>query len=178
MTLSMILSITERLADNADTSAQRVVDRVILPFDLRQKSRLRVRLESGIEAALMLARGSILRGGDRLLSGDGRVIEVVAADEPVLRVTAPSAQQLMRAVYHLANRHVPLQIGTDWLQLEQDHVLREMLVGLGMSVVEQMAPFEPEAGAYGGGHRHDRHSHDQHSHIDDGGHGHEHAHQH
>jgi urease accessory protein len=155
--LTMMLSITERLPRTNDEPHD---DSVVLPFDLRQKSRLRVRLQSGIEAALTLSRGSILRGGDRLLSGDGRIVQVIAADEPVLHVTATSSQQLMRAVYHLANRHVPLQIGCSsngeaWLRLEQDHVLKEMLLGLGMSVVEQQAPFEPEAGAYGGGHHHD-----------------------
>lgn len=163
--LTMMLSITKRLPPTADNASKLCDDSVVLPFDLRQKSRLRVRLQSGIEAALQLARGTILRGGDRLLSGDGRIVAVVAADEPVLHVTASAAlrekasQQLMRAVYHLANRHVPLQIGCDangagWLRLEQDHVLKEMLLGLGMQVVEQAAPFEPEAGAYGGGHRH------------------------
>ncbi|HSB96789.1 MAG TPA: urease accessory protein UreE [Spongiibacteraceae bacterium] len=156
----MMLSITERLPSSAVQTP--CDDSVILPFDLRQKSRLRVRLQSGLEAALQLARGSILRGGDRLLSGDGRIVQVVAADEPVLHVTAVSSQQLMRAVYHLANRHVPLQIGGGadgecWLRLEQDHVLKDMLLGLGMSVIEQQAPFEPEAGAYGGGHHHHEH---------------------
>jgi urease accessory protein len=154
--LTMMLSITERLPRTNDEPHD---DSVVLPFDLRQKSRQRVRLQSGIEAALTLSRGSILRGGDRLLSGDGRIVQVIAADESVLHVTANSSQQLMRAVYHLANRHVPLQIGCSsngeaWLQLEQDHVLKEMLLGLGMSIVEQQAPFEPEAGAYGGGHHH------------------------
>jgi len=155
--LTMILSITERLPTTADNAAALCDDSVVLPFDLRQKSRLRVRLQSGIEAALQLKRGSILRGGDRLLSGDGRVVQVVAADEPVMHVSAASAQQLMRAVYHLANRHVPLQIGDGWLRLEQDHVLKEMLLGLGMEVIEQAAPFEPEAGAYGGGGHHHGH---------------------
>lgn len=145
----MMLSIHERL--NAPALAS---DQLVLPFDLRQKSRLRVKLKSGLEAALMLDRGTILRGGDLLKANDGRVIQVVAADEPVLHVTAPTAQSLMCAAYHLGNRHVPLQVGDGWLRLEQDHVLNEMLVGLGMTTVEQLAPFEPEAGAYGGGHRH------------------------
>ncbi len=146
----MLLQINERIEalDHFD-------DELILPFDQRQKSRLRVTLKSGIEAALMLERGTILRGGDFLRSGDGRVIKVVAANEPVLHVTAHSAQQLMRAVYHLANRHVPLQIGDGWLRLEQDHVLKAMLLGLSMKVIEELAPFEPEAGAYGGGHHHE-----------------------
>ena len=129
-------------------------DKLVLPFDRRQKSRLRVRLESGEEAGLMLERGTILRGGDCLQADDGRVILVVAADEPVLHVTADTPQQLARAAYHLGNRHVPLQGGEDWLRLEQDHVLKEMILGLGVNAVELSSPFEPEAGAYGGGHRH------------------------
>ncbi len=147
--ITVLLQIVERIEPQP-----RCDDELILPFDQRQKSRLRVRLQSGVEAALMLERGTILRGGDFLRSGDGRVIKVVAASEPVQRVTAHNSQQLMRAVYHLANRHVPLQIGDGWLRLEQDHVLKAMLLGLGMSVVEEFAPFEPEAGAYGGGHHH------------------------
>lgn len=156
--LTMLLQITERIEP-----IEYFDDELILPFDQRQKSRLRVTLKSGIEAALMLERGTILRGGDFLRSGDGRVIKVIAANEPVLHVTAHrsldanGAQQLMRAVYHLANRHVPLQIGDGWLRLEQDHVLKAMLLGLSMKVVEEFAPFEPEAGAYGGGHHHHEH---------------------
>ena len=132
----------------------KVSDQLVLPFDLRQKSRLRVTLESGIEAALMLDRGTILRGGDLLETEDGRVIRVIAAPQAVTDVTAQTPQALMCAAYHLGNRHVPLQVGDGWLRLEQDHVLNEMLVGLGMTTINQFAPFEPEAGAYGGGHRH------------------------
>ncbi len=145
----MMLSITQRLP-----SGEQYDDQLVLPFERRQKSRLRVRLESGEEAALMLARGTILRGGDRLLADDGRIVQVVAADEAVLHVSAENSRQLARAAYHLGNRHVPLQIGADWLRLEQDHVLKDMLLGLSVTVTEQSAPFEPEAGAYGGGHRH------------------------
>jgi len=129
-------------------------DKLILPFERRQKSRLRITLESGEEAGLFLERGTILRGGDRLRGSDGRIVLVVAADEPVMRVTADTPIQLMRAAYHLGNRHIPLQIGDGWLRLEQDHVLKEMLLGLGVYVGNQNAAFEPEAGAYGGGHRH------------------------
>lgn len=129
-------------------------DTLELPFDLRQKSRLRVKLSSGQEAALFLTRGIILRGGDLLKSEDGLVVQVLAAQEPVYNVIAPTPRDLMCAAYHLGNRHVPLQIGDGWLRLEQDYVLRDMLLGLGMQVSEVVAPFEPEAGAYGGGHRH------------------------
>lgn len=133
---------------------QAINDTLILPFDLRQKSRLRVMLNSGVEAALLLERGIILRGGDLLQAEDGRVVQVLAAEQAVTNVTADSAQALMCAAYHLGNRHVPLQVGNGWLRLEEDYVLDEMLTGLGVHISHTMAPFEPEAGAYGGGHRH------------------------
>ena len=144
-----MLSINQRLF-----AGEKYDDRLILPFERRQKSRLRVLLESGEEAALILERGAVLRGGDLLQANDNRIVQVVAADELVLHVSAENPRQLARAAYHLGNRHVPLQVGNGWLRLEQDHVLKEMLVGLGMMVLEQSAPFEPEAGAYGGGHKH------------------------
>jgi urease accessory protein len=147
-----MLNITQRLP--ASNTSHPIDDYLILPFDLRQKSRLRVTLKSGIEAALMLERGTILRGGDLLKAEDGKVVQIVAAEQPVTDVRAETPQALMCAAYHLGNRHVPLQVGDDWLRLEQDHVLKEMLIGLGMITVDQLAPFEPEAGAYGGGHRH------------------------
>lgn len=134
--------------------ASTVDDKLVLPFDMRQKSRLRVVLTSGKEAALFLERGHILRGGDLLSTEEGYMVQVVAADEPVYQVTANSLRELTCAAYHLGNRHVPLQIGDGWLRLEQDYVLKDMLIGLGMHIEELHAPFEPEAGAYGGGHRH------------------------
>lgn len=145
-----MIHLTERI-----TVSGHIDDQLELPFDRRQKSRLRVTLASGKEAALFLSRGIILRGGDLIQSEDGSVVvQIVAAQEPVYNVIAPTPRDLMRAAYHLGNRHVPLQIGDGWLRLEQDYVLRDMLLGLGMQVSEVMAPFEPEAGAYGGGHRH------------------------
>ena len=149
-----MIHLTERIA-----VAGHIDDTLELPFDQRQKSRLRVKLASGQEAALFLTRGIILRGGDLLKSedaADGKsvVVQIIAAQEPVYNVIAPSLRELMCAAYHLGNRHVPLQIGDGWLRLEQDYVLKDMLLGLGMQVAETFAPFEPEAGAYGGGHRH------------------------
>lgn len=128
-------------------------ERLVLPFELRQKSRLRTRLESGEEVGLFLERGTILRDGDTLMADDGRVVLIVAAPESVLLVRCATTQALVRAAYHLGNRHIPLQIGAGWLRLGYDHVLREMLLDLGVEVSEENAPFEPEAGAYGGGHR-------------------------
>ncbi len=133
----------------------KATDRLVLPFDQRRKSRLRVTLESGIEAALRLERGVVLHDGDRLVGDGGVVVLVVAAEEAVARVTADSPMELMRAAYHLGNRHIPVEVGPGWLRLEQDHVLEHMLEHLGVTVTHEQAAFEPEAGAYGGGHHHD-----------------------
>jgi urease accessory protein len=125
-------------------------DRLHLPFELRQKSRLRAQLASGEEVALSLPRGEVLRGGDLLLASDGRVVEVIARPERLLHVQCDSPQALARAAYHLGNRHVPVQVGDGWLRLAADHVLEQMLKGLGARISPVEAPFEPEAGAYGG----------------------------
>ena len=125
-------------------------EKVRLPFELRQKSRLRTRLESGEDAWLVLERGEILRGGDLLLAADGRVVEVIAQPEQLLHVECEAPQALARAAYHLGNRHVPVQVGEGYLRLGFDHVLQQMLLGLGAHVSVIDAPFEPEAGAYAG----------------------------
>ena len=125
-----------------------------LPFEARQKSRHRAQLVSGEDVALMLPRGEILRGGDLVADSDGRVIEVIAAAEALLHVECENAAALARAAYHLGNRHVPVEVGAGYLRLAADHVLEEMLKGLGASVTHVEAAFEPEAGAYGAGHLH------------------------
>jgi urease accessory protein len=134
------------------------VDWLELDFNARSKSRLRARLASGAEAGLFLPRGTILRGGDRLLANDGRIVAVVSAPEDLLEVRCASATELARAAFHLGNRHVAVQVGWDaggdWLRLQADHVLEGMLVGLGARVSSLRAPFEPEAGAYAPGHQH------------------------
>ncbi len=134
-------------------------DSLVLPFERRQKSRLRTRLESGMEVGLFLERGTILRDGDFLQSEDGLLVKVVAAVEQVYLVRAATPLQLTRAAYHLGNRHVPLEIGDGWLKLKRDPVLRDMLLGLGATVSEAELPFDPEAGAYGGRHTHADASH-------------------
>ncbi|MGA9993513.1 MAG: urease accessory protein UreE [Thiobacillaceae bacterium] len=125
-------------------------ERLVLPFDLRCKSRLRTRLESGEEAGLFLERGTVLRGGDHLLGNDGRVVEVVAVSEAVMEARGGGPLLLARAAYHLGNRHVPVEVRTDLLRFGCDSVLGEMLQGLGLEVLVTQAPFEPESGAYGG----------------------------
>ena len=140
-----MLSITTRLSTRRTADAQ-----LVLPFELRQKSRLRTALATGEEVGLNLDRGHILRGGDQLLADDGRVVEIVAAKENVSVVTAVDPLQLARAAYHLGNRHVSVQVGQGWLRYLHDHVLDEMVRGLGLTVSQEVLPFEPEAGAYAG----------------------------
>ena len=130
--------------------------RLELPYELRQKSRLRAQLASGEEVGLLLPNGEMLRGGDLLVASDGRVIEVVAQPEKVLQADCTDPLELARAAYHLGNRHVAIQLGAGWLRITADHVLAKMLEGLGLKTTELDAPFEPEAGAYGGhAHHHD-----------------------
>ena len=128
---------------------------LVLPFDLRIRSRLRTRLASGEEAVLRTERGAVLRGGECLRAEDGRVVRVSAAREKVMHVTCADQYELTRAAYHLGNRHVPVEIGDGYLRIAADHVLSDMLLGLGAKVEELEAQFEPESGAYGGGHGHD-----------------------
>ena len=130
-------------------------DSVALAYDERKRSRLKVTLASGADAGIFLERGDHLHGGDRLLSEDGAtVVEIVAAPEQLIEAIADSPLLFARAAYHLGNRHVPVQIlpGSDGgrLLFQTDHVLAEMVQGLGCRVGETEAPFEPESGAYGG----------------------------
>lgn len=129
-------------------------DRLVLPYDARRKSRQRVRLASGEELGYVFPAGTVLRHGDRLLTGSGCVVEVEAAPEDLLEVRASDSRQLIRAAYHLGNRHVPVQLAEGCLRLQPDHVLADMLIGLGCRVEEVEAAFDPEGGAYANHHAH------------------------
>ena len=122
--------------------------RLTLPIEQRVRSRLRARLDDGRDVGLFLPRGTLLRGGDRLGSDDGLVIEVVAAAETVSTIHCDNPTLLARAAYHLGNRHIPLQVEKGWLRYQHDHVLDDMLLQMGLALVVEQAPFEPEAGAY------------------------------
>jgi urease accessory protein len=125
---------------------------LVLPFERRQKSRLRTTVAGGEEIGLFLGRGTVLRDGECLQADDGRVVRVVAAEEDLLEVRCVDANALARAAYHLGNRHTPVQVGSGWLRLAADDVLGGMLRGLGATVAAIRAPFEPEAGAYAAAH--------------------------
>jgi urease accessory protein len=134
-------------------------DTVALVYDERKRSRLKVTLASGREAGIFLERGNALHGGDRLAAEDDHtVVEILAAPEKLIEAIASDPQLFARAAYHLGNRHVPVQIvaesGGGRLRFQTDHVLAEMVRGLGCPVSETEAPFQPEAGAYGGSHLH------------------------
>jgi urease accessory protein UreE len=144
--------------------ADQVDDQAVLAYDQRERCRLRVTLASGADAAIFLPRGSVLRNGDLLTGPEGAVVRIVAAPEATYRISADSAEALIRCAFHLGNRHGQVQIDGGGLRIRADPVLREMLTGLGARVEEEQAPFHPEPGAYGGGHAH--------------GHGHDHGHSH
>jgi urease accessory protein len=144
-----------------------------LPFEARQRSRLRVNLADGEEAGLHLERGTVLRGGDLLCTACGQVVQVVASTETVSVAETPDTRLLTRAAYHLGNRHIPVEVRDGALLYLHDHVLDDMLRGLGLRLRVDAQPFEPEAGAYGRG------THDHaHGHAHGHHHGHEQAHGH
>lgn len=133
-------------------------DAVVLDHLQREKGRLKVVAASGAQLRIFLERGRTLAPGELLCSDCGRLFEVVAADEDVLRASTDDWHRFTRACYHLGNRHVKLQVGDLWLRLAPDHVLEEMLQQLGLETCTERAPFVPESGAYAGGH-HGHHHH-------------------
>jgi urease accessory protein len=132
---------------------------VELDWDVRQKSRFDATDSLERLLGVFLPRGTLVRGGDVLLAEDGSMVRVIAAPQPVLRITAcaahGSAFDLTRAAYHLGNRHVPIELQPDHLKIEPDHVLADMLRAMHLTVQEVVEAFEPEGGAYSaGGHGH------------------------
>lgn len=158
---------------------------VVLDWDTRQKSRFDTDDSQGRQIGVFLPRGTAVRGGDVLVAEDGSLIKVIAQPQAVMRIT-PCAEHgspfdLVRAAYHLGNRHVQIELTPEHLQIEPDHVLAEMLTKMHLDVAELLAPFEPEGGAYAShathaGHDHGHaHGHDDHAKHE---HAHEHAHDH
>jgi len=141
-----------------------------LDWDVRQKSRFAATDSQGRALAVFLPRGQAVRGGDVLVAEDGSLVRVQAAPQPVLVIT-PCADHgtpfdLTRAAYHLGNRHVPIELQSDHLKIEPDHVLADMLRAMHLAVRADTLPFEPEGGAYAAGHEGGHHGH---------GHGHDHG---
>lgn len=134
------------------------IDRVVLDFDARHRRRAVLDCVSGRSVLLDLVSATRLRGGDGLEVADG-VVEVQAADEPLLELRATSPDTCVRLAWHLGNRHVPAQLGVDRIRIRADHVLAELARRLGASVIELSAPFDPEPGAYDSGAGQHRHAH-------------------
>lgn len=173
-------------------------DTIVLGFDDRHRRRMAMTGTRGLEFLLDLENAVALRGGDALVLEDGRLIEVVAAAEPLAEIRCADPQHLVRVAWHLGNRHLPTQIMAKGLRIRRDHVIEAMVKGLGARVIEIEAPFDPEGGAYAGGghahagehqardhaaHDHGHHDHAAHGHVHDehcdhDHHGHSHAHDH
>jgi urease accessory protein len=173
-------------------------DTIVLDFDDRHRRRMAMTGTRGLEFLLDLESAIALRGGDALVLEDGRLIEVVAAPEPLLEIKGADPHHLIRVAWHLGNRHLPTQLMPKGLRIRRDHVIEAMVKGLGARVVEIEAPFDPEGGAYASaahghahddhshhtghdhahGHDHHHHDHDHHPHHDDHGHHHHHHDEH
>jgi urease accessory protein len=182
-------------------------DTVVLDFDDRHRRRMAMTGTRGLEFLLDLENAVALRGGDALVLDDGRLVEVVAAPEPLAEIRCNDPQHLVRVAWHLGNRHLRTQIMGKGLRIRRDHVIEAMVTGLGARVIEIEAPFDPEGGAYAEAshahaeahsdahaeasahahashdHGHHHHDHDDHHHHDehcdhDHHHGHSHAHDH
>lgn len=189
----MLLQVSKLLPQGQGLSPvllKRAAD-VTLDWDTRQKSRFDAVDSRGHTLAVFLPRGKVVRGGDVLVAEDGSLVKVVAEPQPVMAVRAcpdhGTPTDLVRAAYHLGNRHVALQVAADRLQFEPDPILADMLRRMHLIVTEEHAAFEPEGGAYEAAAAHAHHDHDHghgdhdHAHRHEGhadGHGHGHDHDH
>lgn len=149
LTASRILSHTHHPADT-----------ITLDETARHRRRIKLTSDNGIAFLLDLPAARLLLHGEGIELDDGRVIEVIAEPEPLYEIRAKNAHHLLQLSWQLGNRHLPTQIVQDHLRIRQDHVIREMLIGLGAEVTEVIASFNPEGGAYGNHHEHESHHHD------------------
>jgi urease accessory protein len=160
-----------------ETFTDRPTDTIVLDFEARHRRRLMLETTHGIAFLLDLPETAHLRDGDVLVLDDGRLIEVVAAPEPLIEIRCSEPRALARVAWHLGNRHLPVEILAKALRLRRDHVIEEMVAKLGGKLREIEAPFMPETGAYAHAQpevhaHHDHHGHTHHDHA----HGHGHAH--
>jgi urease accessory protein len=136
-------------------NAASAIDRVVLDAAERHRRRIVLTGERGTEFLLDLPHAAALRDGDGLVLEDGAIVRVAGKPEPLVEVAAASARALARLAWHIGNRHTDLQVVGDTLRIRRDHVLEDMLRGLGARLTPIEAPFDPEPGAYGHGHSHD-----------------------
>jgi urease accessory protein len=156
---------------------QSAADTVVLDFDDRHRRRMAMTGTRGLEFLLDLENAVALRGGDALVLEDNRLIEVVAAAEPLVEIRGADPLHLVRVAWHLGNRHLPTQIMPKGLRIRRDHVIEAMVKGLGARIIEIEAPFDPEGGAYAqAAHDHVAHDHGHHGHHHHDDHAHHHHH--
>jgi urease accessory protein len=150
----MTLTLTHRLTPSQFYAAPAAIDLTLpLTAEERTRSRHHFQTEAGLGIYLQLPRGTVLHHSDLLTTEDGKtIVQVIAKPEPVMTATADTLINLLRAAYHLGNRHVPLEVAIDYLRLSPDSVLKAMLQQLGLDVIEAVLPFQPEMGAYGHSH--------------------------
>ncbi len=163
-------------------------DTIVLDYEGRHRRRVAMTATRGTQFLLDLPEAVALRGGDALILEDGRLIEIIAAPEELAEIRCPDARQLARVAYHIGNRHVQAEIMAKGIRIRRDHVLEDMVKGLGAKVMHIEAPFEPDTGAYeapeaahahhGHDHAHHEHGHAEHVHGPDCDHGHDHKHEH
>jgi urease accessory protein len=156
-------------------------DEITLDFDSRHRRRLRLVADGGLEFLLDLPEAAVMHQGDGLKLEDGGIVCVVAAREPLLEITAPTPEHLMRLAWHIGNRHLPAELHANRLYIRDDHVIAEMVRGLGGTARQVRSAFTPEGGAYRGephhhqarghghahGHEHHDHDHPHHDHKHD-----------
>jgi urease accessory protein len=134
-----------------------IIDRVVLDADERHRRRITLTGERGTKFLLDLLHATALRDGDGLVLDDGSIVLVAGKPEPLLEIAAASPHELARLAWHIGNRHTDVQIVGERLRIRRDHVLEDMLRGLGAKLTPIDAPFDPEHGAYGHGHQHHDH---------------------
>jgi urease accessory protein len=172
-----MIEVTENLGQLGAKSAAAL--EICLDYDQRSKGRLKASADTGEDIGLFLERGKVLQDGDILRATSGALIRVVAKQELLIRAKAEDWPSFARSCYHLGNRHVPIEIGDLELFLRPDHILQAMVESHGLNGSEVLKAFNPEQGAYAGGHGHSNHGADQdHSHDHDHGHSHGHGHSH
>lgn len=142
----------------------KTIDHVLIDYDDRHRRRILLRTEAGAELLLDLPQAARLRDGDGLALEGGDIVHVRAKPEKLLEIHAHEEGELVRIAWHLGNRHLPVQLLRDRIRIRADHVIGEMVEGLGGHVDAIEAPFDPEAGAYAGGHHHHHRDADGHHH--------------
>lgn len=158
----------------AAVKQDRVVETLTLDHDDRNRRRVALKGDGGLDILLDLDKPTALGDGDAVRLEDGSLVLIRAAAQKLIEIRAENPLRLMRVAWHIGNRHTPAEITADAIYIESDHVLAEMVRGQGCAMSEVERPFQPERGAYD--HGHDHHGHDQHAGHDHAGHDHAHDH--